>query len=226
MGDLVAIRSNWILGLSHFLLSILSAIALKHADSVAPLAFCSFTIIFGYGIYGILHYTYPKELPAWCKVLTNSLTLIVQLLTLTLYTADAVTLQTTNDQYFGSKMFYSYAYLLIISLIHVLSSSNRYYYLKSLSVIAFILWNLVILVQIQRSDWQECSWYNGMILLLILNNVIVRTLFNRTFNELYLIVHTIQMIFFTIFAFKSLNELAFASLNHNYNNRSNSILID
>lgn len=220
MADLIGIRSNWTLGISYFLLSILSAIALKHADANASLAPWCFTIIFGYSIYGILHYTYPKELPAWCEVFANFLSLIVQLLTLAFYTNDAVMLQAANDQSLQLQIFWNYIILLIVSVIYIICIKYRYYYIKSLTIITFIIWNLVILIQIQHNDWQEYSWYNGMILLLILNNLIVTTFFNLlAISELHLIVNSIKMAFFTIFAFKSLNELA-ASLNQNSNNKN------
>lgn len=202
-----ASRSRWVLVVLHLLLSVLSASALKHTDSNAPLATYNFTIIFGYAIYNMLHYSYPNQLPAWCEVFASSLSTFVKLLTLILYINDVVTLQTPNDQSLQSRISYSYVLLLIITVSQTLCSQIRYY-VQTFTIIPFVLWNLVIVMQIQSNNWQEYSWYSAMIMLLIFNNVVVRIFFYITFSKLQLEVYCVDMVFFTMFAFKSLNELA------------------
>lgn len=215
MGDTTIIYSNWNIAILHFLISILSAIALKHVTSIAPLARWSFTGIFAYAIYGMLHYSYPTKLPTWCGVLANSLCVMMQLLGLTLYTSDAIILLASeeDDSSYSYRFYLCCVSLLIIAGIHVFCSPKRYY-IKALLVMAYILWNAVNLVQIQKNDWFECPWYGGMILLLVVNSFLVTILFNWAFGELHLEVNCIEMSFFIIFALKSLNELAFLTRAH------------
>ena len=192
------------LSMSHFILTVLSAWSLKNVKDKSTLSLLLFLTSCLYGMYGLLQYTLPRKFDSCFNL---SVCLIIQLLTLFLYTFDVLLIA---ELYKNIILIITIALVVISAMLIIFA-----YYLNTgskmtellLSTFYFLFAWIICILAYVIINYNECYWIIGTICLLILNYVILMKLtsfYNITFLEFF----SISFCFFIYFAISSINEIS------------------